>query len=332
MSELQLVSRILAVRLARLGDITLMLPSLRLLKSAFPDASITVLTGLPYEPLLRLCPWVDEVISIDRIQMRDGPRTQALSAALRLVKELRSNKFDLVLDFHGFRETSLMVWLSGGRYRIGLKRVNGTYLRFCFNLPPAVQDESWHVADMFPRIVRQLPGLQDVDVESGPTIRIPEGASSPRTGMTVALYVGASAPSRRWPGERFAALALHLVDDWGASVRVLSGLTAEEQAVAAAVALRADRKRKIQVLQALSIPEMVKTLAVSDILISNDSGPMHVGSALGVPTLGIFSESPPHHYRPVGPKDRFIHREKVEDVQVPDVVRILEEMRSTGLR
>ena len=144
--------------------------------------------------------------------------------------------------------------------------------------------------------------------------------------------MGASAPSRRWPGERFAALALHLVDDWGASVRVLSGLTTDEQAVAAAVALRADRKKKIQVLQALSIPEMVKTLAVSDILISNDSGPMHVGSALGVPTLGIFSESPPHHYRPVGPKDRFIHREQVEDVQVVDVVRILEEMRSTGLR
>jgi ADP-heptose:LPS heptosyltransferase len=66
-------------------------------------------------------------------------------------------------------------------------------------------------------------------------------------------------------------------------------------------------------------------------LISNDSGPMHIGSAVGVPTLGIFSRSLPEHYRPVGGRDRYVKKNSVEEVSVGEVVEVLEEMRATAV-
>jgi len=79
---------------------------------------------------------------------------------------------------------------------------------------------------------------------------------------------------------------------------------------------------------ALTIPELAESIASASILVSNDSGPMHIGSALGVPTLGILSESLPMHYRPVGIRDRYIWVDPVDDVGLLEVVKILEDMRA----
>jgi len=328
MTELRRVSRILAIRLARLGDVTLLLPSLGLLKAAFGGAHLTLLTGLPYTPVARLCPWVDDVMALDRGRMRDGPRRQALSDVIRFAGDLRRRKFDLVVDFHSFRETNLMAWASGARYRIGMKRADRAYLPFCFNLAPALEDKSIHVAEMFRRVVLQVPGTRPEDIVAGPSIR-PPGARRPGPGLTVALYVGASVASRRWPPDRFAALARHVVERWGASVLVLSGLTAEERESADRIGIdTGGGAGRVEVLKGLGIPDLVQAIASADFLVSNDSGPMHIGAALGVPTLGIFSESLPRHYRPTGVGDRFVTGEPVETVEFGDVVRTLEEMRA----
>ena len=327
MSELPLVSNILAIRLARLGDIALLFPALGILKGAFPGARLTLLTGLPYEPLARLCPSVDEVVPIDRLGMRDGPRRRALRDIFRLVRELRSGGFDLVVDFHSFRETNLLAWASGARYRVGMKRADRAYLPFCFNLDPEPEDKSLHVSEMFRRVVLRIPGLADKRIEPGPSVRTPEGTGS-RSGTLVALYVGASVASRRWPAARFAALAAQLVERWEASVLILAGVSPEEQAIAESIGASVGRPEKVQVRAVLGIPELVGRIASADLLVSNDSGPMHIGSALAVPTLGIFSESLPRHYRPIGPRDRFIWKRRAGDVQVGDVLEILEEMRA----
>ena len=75
---------------------------------------------------------------------------------------------------------------------------------------------------------------------------------------------------------------------------------------------------------------MASVIAGADLLVSNDSGPMHIGSALGVPTLGIFSSSLPEHYRPVGPKDRYIKKESMKDVQLEEVLESIIQMRIIG--
>ena len=105
--------KVLAIRFARLGDVVLLLPALSSLKHAFPDIRLTLLTGNLCAPLAEMCPAIDEVLAVDRVAMRDGPVRTALRDMHRLVRDVRRRRFDLVIDFHSFRETNLLTWLSG---------------------------------------------------------------------------------------------------------------------------------------------------------------------------------------------------------------------------
>src|SRR6185369_5679286 len=99
--------RVLAIRFARLGDVILLLPALASLKERFPDSELTLLTGHRCAPIAKLCPAIDHVIEVDRVAMRDGPVWRALRQMARLVRDVKRRRFDLVVDFHSFRETNL---------------------------------------------------------------------------------------------------------------------------------------------------------------------------------------------------------------------------------
>ena len=332
MTELKGISKILVIRLARLGDVALLLPTLASLKNSFDAASLTLMTGSPYAPLGELCPYVDKVISVDRLAMRDGSRLRALVDILKLVNDLRSHRFDLAVDFHSFRETNLLARASGARYRVGMKRSDRAYLDFCFNLPPVLEDKSIHVSEMFRRVAEAVPGVS-VSTDWLSTVRVPAEirGSLPESNVSrpsVAFYVGASVATRRWPEQRFSALIRHVAEAWSAAVFILGGASREEANIAQDIASSVEDLPGVQLFSNLSIPRMAGVISSADLLVSNDTGPMHIGSALGVPTLGIFSESLPRHYRPVGPNDRYIRKQLVADVETEDVVHVLEEMLS----
>ena len=333
MTRLSGISSILAIRFARIGDVVLLLPALLRLKSVFGGARLTLTTGSRAAPIAELCPHIDEVISVDRLRMRDGPRLEALRDIWGLVGDLRSRRFDLVVDFHSFRETNLLARFSGARYRLGMKRADRAYLPFCFNLPPAEEDKRLHVSEMFQRVVEHVPGVgasQIIErpmIEVGPDIQV-RAASSVNPGPLLVLYVGASVPERRWPASRFAALASRVVTRWGATVGVLSGVSEVERGIARQV--KSEAGDAVQLLTELGIQEMAGVIARADLLVSNDSGPMHIGSALGVPTLGLFSSSLPEHYRPVGSKDRYIKKDSIKDVRLEEVLETIVQMRIIG--
>ena len=329
------ISNILAIRFARIGDVVLLLPALVRLKRSFAHARLTLVTGSPVAPIAELCPHIDEVISVDRLGMRDGPRLQVLRDIWGLVGDLRSRRFDLVVDFHSFRETNLLARFSGSRYRIGMKRSDRAYLSFCFNLPPALEDKSLHVSEMFQRVVERVPGASGDRIIEKPVIEVGAGVAAPAlspadAGPRVVLYVGASVPERRWPASRFASLALQVATLWGATVHVLSGVSEVERAIA--LQIKSETGEVTQVLTDLGIQEMARVISGADLLVSNDSGPMHIGSALGVPTLGLFSSSLPGHYSPIGPGDRYIKRDSIEDVRVDEVLETIGKMQINRFR
>src|SRR5262249_26424635 len=124
--------KILAIRFARFGDIVLLLPALTLIKARLPGCYIALLTDRRWAPLASMCPAIDEVLSVDRIGMRDGRPIDAVARIFQLVKDLRRRKFDAAVDCHGFRETNLLSWFSGAPLRLGLKRFDQSFLGFCF--------------------------------------------------------------------------------------------------------------------------------------------------------------------------------------------------------
>ena len=336
MTELRGIDEILAIRFARLGDVALLLPALARLKALFPDARLSLMTGSRCAPLARLCPYLDEVHSVDRLALRDGPKLRALGDIRRLVRDVRASGFDLVVDFHSFRETNLLSWASGARYRMGMKRSDRAYLPFCFNLPPAPEDKGIHVAEMFKRVVDNLPGSGAGAPLSLPLLEIPSEVRSRVEGLVgkapskMVLYVGASVIDRRWPSAGFAALADHAMASWGAAVLILAGTSEAEERIAEETRQLVRDRESVRILTGLSIAELAGTIASANLMISNDTGPMHIGSALGVPTLGIFSLSLPLHYCPVGSRDRYIRKDSVEDVEIGEVIEVAEQMWATA--
>jgi ADP-heptose:LPS heptosyltransferase len=282
--------KILAIRFARLGDVILLLPALRSLKAAFPDARLTFLTGHRCAPLANLCPQIDEVIAVDRVAMRDGPVWRALRKMAGLVREIRGNRFDIVVDFHSFRETNLLTWVSGAPVRVGMKRYNAPYLSFCF----------------IPDDLRTWAGQ---NLPAGPKI---------------ALYADAPVGDRVWPPERFASVADFAVERLGATVLVFSG---EEGSGLAERVRKASRiPARMLTFTSVTIPELAALIASTQLLVSNDTGPMHLGPALGVPTLGLFSVGYPEHFRPTGPADRFLRANPIDGISVAAVIEAVDQM------
>jgi len=322
--------KILVIRLARFGDVVLLLPALTQLKASVPDAHLSLLTGHRCSPLAEMCPAIDEVLSVDRISMRDGPPWRALAGIGGLISDIRRRNFDLVMDCHSLRETNLLAWVSGAKQRIGLKRFDQSHLGFCFNAPPVMEDKSIHVSEMFMKIVHRFGSGS---TPAMPSIVVPDEAKQwasralPSRPL-VALYIDAPVPERIWPAERFAVVGDHIVNHWDAEVTVLAGPGRKSAAEQCRARMRF--AAKCHDLSDLRIPQLAAAVEASSFFVSNDTGPMHLGPALGVQTLGLFSVGVPEHFRPTGPLDGVLRGTPIECIQTEDVIGKMEEMRRGG--
>jgi heptosyltransferase-2 len=324
-------ARILCIRLARLGDVILLVPALKALRHRFPGARLVVISGHRCAPILSLCQEVDEVIAIDRLNWRDGNKLKAVWEIALLIRKLRRTGFDLAIDFHSFRETNLLAWVTGAPWRIGLRRSHGAYLSSCFTLPPVWEDKQQHVSRQFLKLLAPF-GIPQTGVD--PLLSLTEGqklwsrSSLNSLGVdlkfpVVGLYVGAGSPGRVWPAPKFATLAQQIIDGHLASVLLFSGPGNIEYAQHINnLAARAN----CRVMRALSLPELASTIAQCRLLVSNDTGPMHLGPALGIPTLGLFSLGLPEHYRPLGGSSRYLQKESIENLESFEVLSLVEKM------
>jgi ADP-heptose:LPS heptosyltransferase len=322
--------KILAIRFARLGDVILLLPALAALKDRFKDSEVTFLTGHRCAPIAELCPAIDHVWAVDRVAMRDGPAWRALWEMGGLVRKVRAARFDLVVDFHSFRETNLLTWLSGAVLRVGMKRLNAPYLNFCFNQPPVFEDKRLHVADMFQTVVSHLPATVPLNSLVGrPVVRRPLGrlAAEKADKPTVALYIDAPVAERIWPAERFAQVADFAIEVLGAAVIVIC--SNERRELAGRVQKASRNPERLTVFSDLTLSGLVSVIASAHLLVSNDTGPMHIGPAVGVPTLGLFSVGYPEHFRPTGPSDRFLKGNPIGEIDLEQVIAFVRAMWAT---
>jgi ADP-heptose:LPS heptosyltransferase len=252
--------KILAIRLARFGDIVLLLPSLKLLKAQFPQSRLIFLTDTRWRPLAEMCPAIDEVIAMDRLAMRDGSVLHAAKEIAGVARTIRRQRFDLVVDFHGLGETNALTLISGAPQRLGLRRFDQSYWGFCFNLPAVDEDKEIHVSEMFDRVARRLapqaPKQENaivvpVEAREWATQNLPKGPLA-------ALYIDAPVSDRMWPAEHFAVVANHLIQRFDAGVIVLSGpgRTQETETLLSKVAAR-DR---VRALSGLSIPQLAAAI------------------------------------------------------------------------
>jgi lipopolysaccharide heptosyltransferase II len=297
--------RILVVRLSALGDVLLATPAVRALKAAQPQARIDWLTHAAYAPLLEGLPFVDEVVPY-----RPGDDGGVRGSA-RLWSRIRGRRYDAVIDLQRKPRTALLSLASGARLMLAAHR------RTLGGMTAAGlgRDRPLRGPHQAQRYMQAIGSLLGVPVEPGPlqiglapktraeadaeVEKLLGGAREP----LVALAPGAAHATKRWSPARFAEVGRALCEG-GRRELVLVGGPAD---AAELDALRAGLGA-LPAIDArwLELPALAVLLARCQFVISNDSGPVHLAQAVGVPVVAVFGPTSPERWAPRGPQSRAV--------------------------
>jgi len=317
---------ILVVDFGQLGDVVLSLPALHAIRERFPKAAITVAVGKPGAEVVELSGYADSTLVVDRVALRDGPKLVSLARIAKLVQAVRRSQFDFVIDLHSLSETNLLGFLSGAPKRLYSRRPTRS-LDFLANFHPRppveVDHRQRHLIDRYLDVLIPL-GVKDADrlphlktraADDAAIEKILKQAKADVGTPLVGLFPGAGHPSRRWPLERFAELADFLARN--DQLRILVFLGPEERS------LVQDIRRRFPpttlVLDKLTIPQVAAAQARLAVFVSNDTGPMHIASAVGTPVVLLLDKRAPQSYLPQGDRHQIIYSSVIDDVTVEEV-------------
>jgi lipopolysaccharide heptosyltransferase II len=303
---------ILAIKIVGIGDTVLMLTSLARLRRRFPDTRISVLVTPLSAGIIARQQAVDDVIVYDLFGKDRG-----LFGLLALIRTLRRRGFDCVLDFEQhFNATALLSYLSGAPRRIGFYYGGGPRKRLFTD--PVFLEPRRHMVDSFVRLLEPL-GIEPGPVETLERIFVgPDDEEAARDWLRArkigegdslfGIHAGSGprAPRRRWPPERFAEIVRRLTEQHKAHV-ILTG-SAQERELNEEIIRLAGGGAAHSTAGDLSIIQTAAVISKCSAFLSNDTGPMHIAAAAGVPTVGLFGPDLPCRYRPIGKGNVAIHK------------------------
>jgi lipopolysaccharide heptosyltransferase I len=282
--------RIAIIKPSALGDIIHSLPVLSAVRRRFPDAHISWVVNRSYEPLLSGHPCLNATVPFDRGVARSGGLMPAVRSYVKFLAELRRRRFDLVLDLQGLLRTGLMCCATGAARRVGLSTSREGASWFYtdvvrvsdFNAIHAV-DRYWLIAealgaaDMPKTFV--LPSSEEARVWARDSLR---GCLRPWL-MTA---VGSRWITKRWPPAHFAALLNQAQNRFGGTAVFVGG--GEDKAISAQTsALLSGAFRDLTGLT--SLPQLTAVLSLADVMLANDTGPLHLAAALGRPVVAPYT-------------------------------------------
>ncbi|HEX4143871.1 MAG TPA: glycosyltransferase family 9 protein [Pirellulales bacterium] len=287
--------RILIVRLSAIGDVLHGLPVLCALRDALPKAHLAWLVEGRSAELLAGHPALDEVVAVRRRWLK-SPRT-----TFNLWRRLRG-RFDVTIDVQGLSKSAVAARLSGAPRRIGLAAPDGREISPWLN-NVLVRPTATHVID------RNLELLGPLGIAPGRVrFDLPEReADGQRAEQTIAqagatarcalLNPGAGWPSKLWPAERFAAVAAHLGNVQGlVSLAVWAG--EQENAWARRIVARSAGWARLA--PPTSLVELAALARRAQLMVSSDTGPLHLAAAVGTPCVGLFGPMPGERNGPYG--------------------------------
>jgi ADP-heptose:LPS heptosyltransferase len=239
------------------------------------------------------------------------------------VRQVRENDYQLVIDLHSLRETNLLGYLSGAPLRLFARR-GGRSLDLLGTIPSPASDREKHLVDAYLDVLAPLGIAGALRVPQLPTRReddetierLLETHGVTAASRLVGFFPGAGNPSRQWPLERFAEVAERLARD-GMEIVLLLG--PEERALREKA--RALFPDETIVVEPASLSLLASAAARLEVLVSNDTGPMHVAAAVGTPVVLVCLKL--HRlnraFLPVGDDNKVIDRSKLTDIKVAEV-------------
>jgi heptosyltransferase-2 len=287
------------------GDSVMTVPALRALRRVLPEAHITLVIRPGAKGIFSETDFIDDVLVYDR----NGPLS-----VLGQVREWKRRQFDLAVLFQNAFEAALIPFLAGVPLRLGYATESRQPL---LTHPLALPDwrsskhEVFYYLYLVTALEQMLFGRSDVcESEPDASIRISESRKAAAVELLRAYGVGAAEPvvaicpgsinsrAKRWPAERFAALADRLIE----SQRKVLLIGSKDEIDVSDDVVRQMRNRPVMLTGKTSLDQIIAVLDRADLIVTNDTGPAHIGAALGRPTIVIFGPTNPLTTRPFAPE------------------------------
>jgi len=299
-------SKILVRATNWVGDAVMSLPAIRAVRARFPGAELAVLAR----------PWVAGVYAretaIDRVVPYTAPRGgRGWPARRAAARDLGG--FDCAILLPNSFESALVAWMAAIPVRIGYRRDGRGLLLTAAIPPPGPGDIPRHERFYYLELLRRaglidaFPPATDIRLDGAEAARAAGRERLEREGLTGA--VGGVSPgaayggAKRWPAERFAAAAARVAHETGAGVALFGA--ASERAACDTLAASLDVPVR-NFAGRTSLAEFIDLAAACQVFLTNDSGAMHIATALGVPTVAVFGATDDTTTGPTGPLARVV--------------------------
>ncbi|UCD55402.1 MAG: lipopolysaccharide heptosyltransferase II [Candidatus Omnitrophota bacterium] len=309
--EPQTVQRILLTRTDRIGDVVLSTPAIKAIRDKFPASYIAFMVRPYAKDIVDGNPYLDEVIIYDKYG-----KQKSLFSTVKFALELRKKKFDRAFMLHPTNRVHLISYLAGIPERIGYDRKSAIFLtkkiphlkhtgkkhelKYTLDLLSSAGIETRSQELFVPVREKNIEKIEKILAE----YHVGKGV------FLVAVNPGASSASKRWPAKNFASVCDNLAKKYKARILIVSDNKNAEFAEALAKGMKYE---PVNLAGRTTVGELAAMLSKCRLFISNDSGPVHIACAVGVPVISIFGRKnpglSPKRWGPTGEKSVVFHKD-----------------------
>ncbi|MCF6290848.1 MAG: lipopolysaccharide heptosyltransferase I [Desulfobacterales bacterium] len=310
---------ILIVKTSAIGDVTHTLPALAALRCCYPEARIDWLVEEAAADIVISHPELDRVLVSRRkkwaYDLRHGPRLATLREVWDFIRELRAVSYELIIDFQGLMKSGVLVGLARGGRKVGFGRgmehAECSYIFLNERVPAVDMDQHALLRELHllaaigvpcPEIRYEIPVSEECHQEISDLLAS-HGVGREET--LVAINPMATWETKLWPNDSFAALADRLAAD-GCRV-VFTGSSADRRLIKGIVATM--EERAVNLAGMTSLKGLAALYGRAAVVISTDTGPMHIAAAAGVPVVALFGPTAPRRTGPFGDQHRVVRVE-----------------------
>ncbi|MDR1397037.1 MAG: glycosyltransferase family 9 protein [Desulfarculales bacterium] len=303
--------KVLIVKLSALGDIIHSLPVAMAIRRQVPEARIDWIVEAPSYDLLHGHKALNRVLLSPRHALSAASGRKNFSLLANFIRELGSVRYDAVLDLQGLMKSSLFVLLSRARIKTGFRGGKEPLSVLPLNLPLPAYDIERHALERYLDLLQPVglrkPEQIEYGLETDMTLQARWRQRLQGPGPLLIMHPMAKWKSKLWPEESWAWLAARLLRK---GVRVAFSGTKEDKAVNARIIARIGWEQEGSGLFNLSgltdLQDLMAVLSLTDLIISTDTGVMHLAAAMDVPLLALFGPTAPNRTGPYGQLEHVI--------------------------